>query len=59
MNIAFLTGILDTLKSWLTTYVAAMLSFIPKMTYQLLSLVFAILDLLQFLVRIQQRFMNG
>lgn len=51
MNITFLASFVDSIKSWFTGWFGAILSFIPKIFYQLMSMIFAILDLLQYLVR--------
>lgn len=51
MNITFLASFIDQIKSWFTGWFGAILSFIPKIFYQLMSMIFAILDLLQYLVR--------
>ena len=51
MNISLLAGIFDTIKNWFSGFLGAILSFFPKILYQLMSFVYGAVDMLQYLVR--------
>lgn len=52
MNLYFIAGSIgDAIKNWFQGWFGALLSFIPKIFYQLLTPVFAVLDALQWIMR--------
>ena len=52
MNLYFIAGSVgDAIKNWFKGWFGALLSFIPKIFYQLLTPVFAVLDALQWIMR--------
>lgn len=52
MNLYFIAGSVgDAIKNWFQGWFGALLSFIPKIFYQLLTPVFAVLDALQWIMR--------
>ena len=51
MDIVFIAGIAEKIRTWFQGFFGAVLSIIPKTFYFLCTLVFQVLDLLQLLVR--------
>ena len=51
MNLIFIAGFAETIKSWFAGWFGAIFSIIPKTLYFLCTLIFQIMDILQVLVR--------
>lgn len=52
MNLTYIAGAIgDAIKNWFQGWVGALLSFIPKTFYQLLTPVYAIMDAIQWIMR--------
>ncbi len=51
MNLIFIAGFAETIKSWFAGWFGAIFSIIPKTLYFLCTLIFQIMDILQVLIR--------